>query len=63
MVQLEDGFGPSSSGEDAFDAMVGLLGMLEVVDLRRAEAPPLTKEAQLWEGWILGQRTPVAEAS
>lgn len=54
---IEGGFSGSPSGEDQFDAMVGLLGMLDVVDGFRAEgsggAPP---EVYRWEGWILGQR-------
>lgn len=51
---LRSGFGPRKDGEDAFDAAIGLLGMIEVVDGRRAAAPPMT-EAPDWEGWILGQ--------
>ena len=51
---LADGFGSAKSGEDPFDAALGLLGMIEVVDGRRAAAPtPL--EAGASEGWILGQ--------
>jgi hypothetical protein len=51
---LVDGFGSAKSGEDPFDAALGLLGMIEVVDGRRAAAPtPL--EAVDSEGWILGQ--------
>lgn len=50
---LEDGFGPRKE-EDAFDAAMGLLGMVEVVEGRRAAAPART-EASEWEGWILGQ--------
>jgi hypothetical protein len=53
--EILDGFGPSKSGEDPFDATVGLLSMIEVVDGRRAEGRPPTDEIAVWEGWILGQ--------
>lgn len=53
---LADGFGPRRDGEDPFDAAMGLLGMIEVVEGRRAAAPPTT-QAPTWEGWILGQAT------
>lgn len=54
-TQVASGFGESSSGEDSFDALVGLLGMIEVVDGRRPEAPITQRNRELWEGWILGQ--------
>jgi len=48
-----DGFGADSAGEDRFDGLLGLCGMIEVVSGRRAEgAHP---SALPWEGWILGQ--------
>jgi hypothetical protein len=51
---IDDGFGAHKSGEDPFDAFIGLLGMIEVVDDRRAAgAPPIESAAS--EGWILGQ--------
>jgi hypothetical protein len=49
-----DGFGALKGGEDPFDAAIGLLGMIEVVDGRRAAAPTQI-EAGDSEGWILGQ--------
>lgn len=49
-----DGFGTSSSGEDAFDAFAGLLLMIEVVEGRRGEAPTQGDAADTWEGWIMG---------
>jgi hypothetical protein len=55
IAQIEDGFGSQSNGEDAFDALIGLLGMIEVVDGRRAEYPPSRDDGEGWEGWILGQ--------
>jgi hypothetical protein len=49
---IDEGFGSRAAGEDAFDAVMGLLGMIEVVDGRRSEGPLHRSE---WEGWILGQ--------
>lgn len=41
LKELLDGFGPSKSGEDPFDALVGLLSMIEVVDGRQRRAAHL----------------------
>lgn len=49
---INDGFGPHADGEDAFDAVMGLFGMIEVIDGRRPEGP---MHEGKWEGWILGQ--------
>ncbi len=53
-ARIADGFGSLDRGEDPFDALVGLLGMLEVLDGRRA-ACPATERPDPWEGWIMGQ--------
>jgi hypothetical protein len=50
-----DGFGTGGEGEDPFDALAGLCGMIEVADGRRAEAPDLAALPGRREGWILGQ--------
>lgn len=55
VTQLQDGFGPTPDGEDPFDAVVGLLGMLNVVQGGRHEMPDLPPEVRMVEGWILGQ--------
>lgn len=51
---IRDGFGLDSAGEDRFDAMVGLLGMFEVVTGKRSEGVPALPSVHTWEGWILG---------
>jgi len=54
---VASGFGSSGSGEDDFDAMVGLLGILK--HLRRAgpvTEPPLDAAVTSVEGWILAQQ-------
>lgn len=54
-VQIESGFGVSKEGEDAFDAAMGLFGMIEVVEGRRREGPQTPPAFAAWEGWIMGQ--------
>jgi hypothetical protein len=54
---LLNGFGSSKSGEDPFDALIGLLSMIEVVDERRDEGSASIRDGAAWEGWILGQQT------
>jgi hypothetical protein len=49
---IGEGFGPRADGEDAFDAVMGLFGMIAVVEGRRLEGPSRRSK---WEGWILGQ--------
>ena len=53
---ISDGFGNGKDGEDRFDAAVGLLGMIDVVDGRRGEGVAEEDEIKTWEGWILGQQ-------
>ena len=51
---IGDGFGASRSGEDAFDATIGLFGMLNVLAARRAAGEPEVEDVRRIEGWILG---------
>jgi hypothetical protein len=60
-ANIEDGFGSAETGEDAFDAFIGLLGMIEAVcDPSKCVAPqdPAVRDI---EGWTLG--TDPADAS
>jgi len=52
--QIETGFGSSANGEDAFDSLIGLLGMISVVTGRQREGTPENDERVMFEGWILG---------
>lgn len=52
--QLASGFGPGASGEDPFDAVAALLGMLDVVLGRTELHEPVDPVARTIEGWILG---------
>lgn len=54
--QIEDGFGPGSQGEDAFDSLVGLLGMFLVLTGRLSEGCPWDDPGLALEGWILGHQ-------
>ena len=56
--QILDGFGPGSDGEDQFDAVVGLLGMIATV--RRGSEPDLPDDPAVRqiEGWMFGQPAP-----
>ncbi len=54
-LALLAGFGEDRAGEDRFDAFVGLLGMIEVVDGRWPEACEQHPDVRPWEGWILGR--------
>jgi hypothetical protein len=53
--QILDGFGPSPDGEDPFDAVVGLFGMIDT--LHRAVEPELPDDPAIRsvEGWMFGQ--------
>ena len=53
---IRGGFGPGPAGEDPFDALVGLMGMLDVVEGRLSPGNPVDPVIGRWEGWILGQR-------
>ena len=56
-ADIAAGFGDQTDGEDRFDSLIGLLGMLAVVqDPARGRAPD--DAAIRWEGWILGQHCP-----
>lgn len=51
---INDGFGTSRTGEDAFDATVGLFGMLNVLGTWRETGEPENEVVHRIEGWILG---------
>ena len=54
--ELRDGFGSGSDGEDRFDAVMGVLGMIAVVRGEREVGIPEGDEVRRVEGWILGRR-------
>lgn len=55
--ELCDGFGSDRSGDDRFDAVVGLFGMLDVIFGNLPTGEPRDELTQI-EGWILGYSPP-----
>lgn len=51
---IKDGFGSSPDGEDPFDSVVGLFGMLNVLLGYRESGEPADSVIQNLEGWMLG---------
>ena len=60
-LDLEAGFGPRPGGEDPFDAVIGLFGMLNLVLGLRLLDEPAGRRLRMVEGWILGQACPPDE--
>lgn len=54
--QIRGGFGDGPEGEVAFDAVVGLLLMIDVVLNYRSEGVPQDDVVRRIEGWIFGQQ-------
>ncbi|WP_254453668.1 DUF429 domain-containing protein [Siccirubricoccus sp. G192] len=49
------GFGADAAGEDRFDSVIGLLGLIGVLDGSRPDFVPKDPWVRRWEGWVLGQ--------
>lgn len=58
LAQLRDGFGPLGDGEDDFDAVVGLFGMLNVILGYRTLEEPADPSSCRVEGWMFGCTPP-----
>jgi hypothetical protein len=52
---IEAGFGADAAGEDRFDSVIGLLGLIGVLDGARPDFVPDDPWIRRWEGWVLGQ--------
>src|SRR3712207_7284214 len=52
---FRSGFGADAAGEDRFDSVVGLLGLIGVLDGARPDFVPEDPWIRRWEGWVLGQ--------
>ena len=55
LSRVEEGFSAGPNGEDEFDAVVGLLGMIAVATGTIAPGEPPDAEITTTEGWILGR--------
>lgn len=54
-AMIAEGFGPDAAGEDRFDSVIGLLGLIGVLDGARPDFVPDDPWIRRWEGWVLGQ--------
>ena len=52
---LACGFGADAAGEDRFDSLIGVLGVLNVLAGHRPGTAPPDPWLTTWEGWVLGQ--------
>lgn len=52
---IEDGFGADAAGEDRFDSLIGVLGVIAVVAGAQPDFVPDDVWVRRWEGWVLGQ--------
>jgi len=55
---IEAGFDNQPSGEDRFDALVGLYGMINVLEGNHSSGEPVPPHISKIEGWIFGQEQP-----
>jgi hypothetical protein len=62
-ADIRDGFGDSATGEDAFDAFIGALGMIEAVRNPARFRAPTDPAVLSVEGWILGMDSNVPARS
>lgn len=53
-AELADGFGEAATGEDRFDAVVGMLGMLAHLSSVRAGGGAVASAGGALEGWMFG---------
>jgi hypothetical protein len=58
---LSAGFGDDPAGEDRFDALIGLYGMINVIQGNHPTGEPLPPHISTVEGWIFGQKGSQAE--
>jgi hypothetical protein len=54
-AEIADGFGARADGEDRFDSLIGLLGLIAVLDGAQPDHVPQDPWIHRWEGWVLGQ--------
>lgn len=54
-AMIADGFGADAAGEDRFDSVIGLAGLVGVLDGARPDFVPDDDAVRAWEGWVLGQ--------
>ncbi|WP_131114640.1 hypothetical protein [Lichenihabitans psoromatis] len=60
---IQKGFAAKHGIDNGFDAVVGLLAMIAVVEGERPPSPDLSADLRQWEGWILGRQSAAAAGS
>lgn len=55
VASITGGFGADSAGEDRFDSLIGVLGVINVLQGHRPGGIPDDPWLRRWEGWVLGQ--------
>jgi hypothetical protein len=58
-ILLMDGFGNSANGDDYFDAVVGLFGMINIISGNHPSGIPEGERIRKIEGWIFGKMKPL----
>lgn len=58
LEMIASGFGNDPNGEDKFDALVGLYGMINVIMGSHPSGEPVPPRVAKIEGWIFGQEQP-----
>jgi len=54
LADIQSGFGPEQGKDDAFDALVGVMGLIRIADGKRPEFLPDDPCIRKREGWIAG---------
>jgi len=60
------GFGDDAAGEDRLDSVLGLMGLIGVLNGQRPDFVPDDPWIRRWEGWVLGQTAlprPISDAA
>jgi hypothetical protein len=52
-AEITNGFGAKKTAEDPFDSLIGVLGVINVLNGNRPDRAPNLDHK--WEGWVLGQ--------
>jgi hypothetical protein len=52
---VDEGFGADAAGEDRFDSLIGVLGVIAVLSGKQPDFVPDDVWVRRWEGWVLGQ--------
>ena len=60
-AEITAGFGSQPGADDRFDAVIGLFGLINVVDGGRPSGEPDDPAVRRIEGWILGQDAALAD--